>query len=295
MIYKNSASFKLVLMIYLLSKLLYYGISGKGKLLLKSYLQNRYQRVQIINSYRNSDTFSEWTKMKYGVPQGSIFGPLLFLVYINDLPKAIEHKAIPILFADDTSILITGPNNIKFQSDVNIVFGKLNKWFKVNLLPLNFYKTYFIQFTNKSTRTSDIQITHEDEQICTATETKILALFINNNFSWKTHIECINSKLSSACYAMQSVKPYVSINTLKMIYYSYFHSVMTYGLVLWRHSSDSIKIFRLQKIIIRIMMGYRSRKLFFNLDILPLPSQYILSLHLFMIRNKNQFLVNSEI
>ena len=102
------------------------------------------------------------------VPQGSILGPLLFLVHINDLPKATEHKAIPILFADETSILITSPNNIQFQSDLYIAFGQLNKWFKTNLLSLNFDKTYFIQFTNKSMWTSDIQIMYEDKQIHTA-------------------------------------------------------------------------------------------------------------------------------
>jgi len=90
----------------LLSKLPYYGISGKGKLLLKLYLQNRYQRVQIINLCLTSNTASEWTKIKYGVLQHSTFGPLLFLVYINDLPKAIDHKDIFILFAYDICILI---------------------------------------------------------------------------------------------------------------------------------------------------------------------------------------------
>jgi len=70
-------------------------------------------------------------------------------VYINDLPTAIEHKAIPILFADDTNILISSPNNVKFQSDLNVVFGQLNKWFMTNLLSLNFDKTYVILFTNK--------------------------------------------------------------------------------------------------------------------------------------------------
>jgi hypothetical protein len=145
------------------------------------------------------------------------------------------------------------------QNDLNTVFKQLNKWFKSHLLLLKFDKTYFIQFTNKSKCNCDIQIKHEDKQISTANEIKFLGLFINNNFSWKTHIEYIKSKLSSACYAMRSVKPYVTINTLKMIYYSYFHSVMTYGMLFWGNSPDSIKIFRFQKKIISIMMGCRNR------------------------------------
>jgi len=87
---------------------------------------------------------------------------------------------------------------------------------------------------------------------------------------------------------MQSVKPYLPLNALKMIYYSYFHSVMTYGLLFWGHSSDSIKNFRLHKKNIRTTMGCRNsdscRKLFFNLEILTLPTQYILSILLFMIK-----------
>jgi hypothetical protein len=185
------------------------------------------------------------------------------------------------------------------QSDFNIIFEQLIKWFKSNLLDLNFDKTYFIQFTNKSTWTSDIQITYGDKQISIVNETKFLVLFINNNLSWKTYIECIKSKLSLACYAVSSVKPFLTINTLQMIYYSYFHSVMTYGLLFCGNSPDSIKIFRLQKKIIIIIVGCRyrdsCRKLFINLEILPLPSQYILSLLMFMIRNRIQFLANSEI
>jgi len=103
-------------------------------------------------------TVSKWIKIKYGVLQGSVLGPLLFIVYINDLPKAIEHRAIPILFSDITSVLITNPNNIQFKSDLNVVFGQLNNWFKDNLLTLNFDKTYLIQFTNQSTCTSDIEL-----------------------------------------------------------------------------------------------------------------------------------------
>jgi hypothetical protein len=84
---------------------------------------------------------------------------------MDDLPKAKEHKDIPILFADVTSILITSPNNIQFQINLNVIFRQLNKGFKVSLLSLNFNKTHFVQFTNKSTCTSDIQITYEDKFI----------------------------------------------------------------------------------------------------------------------------------
>jgi hypothetical protein len=82
---------------------------------------------------------------------GFNFGPIVICSIHNDLHKAIENKAIPMLFADDTSILIIGPNNIQFESDLNVVSGQLNNWFKVNLHSLNFEKTYFIQFTNKIT------------------------------------------------------------------------------------------------------------------------------------------------
>jgi Uma2 family endonuclease len=115
-------------------------------------------------------------------------GPLLFLIYINDLPKAIKHKALPILFADDTSILLTSPNNIHMQNDLNTVF-ELNNWFKSNLLFFEFGKTYFIQFTNKSKCNPDTQVKCEGKQITLANETKFLGLFINNSLSLKTHIE----------------------------------------------------------------------------------------------------------
>jgi hypothetical protein len=90
------------------------------------------------------------------VPQGSIFGPLFFLGYIYDLPNTIEHKGIPVLFAEDNSILISNTKNIHFQSNLNVVFGQVSKWLKANLLTLNFDKIYLIQCTNNSTRTSDV-------------------------------------------------------------------------------------------------------------------------------------------
>jgi len=84
-----------------------YGILGKSKLLIESYLTNRYQRVQLNNPLIDVKSDSKWKKVKRGIPQGSILGPLLFILYINDLPKAIMQKATLIIFTDDTSIVPT--------------------------------------------------------------------------------------------------------------------------------------------------------------------------------------------
>jgi hypothetical protein len=108
--------------------------------------------------------------------------------------------------------------------------------------------------------------------------------------SWKSHIDWLMSKLSSACYAVRAVKPYMSQETLRMIYFSYVHPVMTYGIIFWGNSLNSIHIFRLQKRILRIITTSRGRdscrELFRNLKIFPLQSQYVFSLLLFMAKNR---------
>jgi hypothetical protein len=130
----------------LLSKLNVYGITGKANDWIKSYLRDRYQRVEIQNKNSNHNSFSNWGVIKHGVPQGSILGSLLFLLYINDLSKTINRKSKPILFADDTSIIFTNSNPKNFKKDIKSTFEILNKWFIANRLSLNFDKTYFIQF-----------------------------------------------------------------------------------------------------------------------------------------------------
>jgi len=126
-------------------------------------------------------------------------GPLCFLLYINDLPTTVEPTAIPIMFADDTSIFIKSPNNTQLEKDLNTAFWQINKWFQDNLIKLNLNKTYFIQFINKSTDNLDIQIKIENKLIATVQETKFLGLIIDNKLSWKGHINYIIPKLSSLC------------------------------------------------------------------------------------------------
>ena len=180
-----------------------------------------------------------------------------------------------------------------------LLFDNINRWFDTNLSSLNLNKTHYMQFVNKNSSQIDLNIRHKNEKIAKTCTTKFLGLIIENTLYWKTHIDNIVPKLSSATFAIRTVKPYLSLDSLKMIYYSYFHSIMTYGIIFWGNSYYSTTIFRLQKSIIRIIVGLRSRdsctKYFKKLKILPPKSQYILSLLLFVISNKNYFKENSDI
>jgi hypothetical protein len=281
----------------LLTKLEFYGIKGTFLKLIKSYLEGRYQRVMLNNNTFNSN--SKWELVRHGVPQGSVLGPLLFLLYINDLPKAINDNVKMVLFADDTSIIITSPNPTDFNNKVNKVLQDINVWFATNLLSLNLEKTQFMQFITKSNSLIDINIMLGNKKIVNVHNTKFLGLILDNALSWKMHIDTIVPKLSSACYAIRIVKSFLTQETLKIVYYSYFHSIIIYGIIFWGNSSHSNIIFRLQKRAVRFIKGIRSRdscrKYFKELKILPLKSQYIYSLSMFVINNRYLFEVNAKI
>jgi hypothetical protein len=132
----------------------WYGISGKGYNLIQSYLKNRYQRVITANKSRHH--YSEWEPIRYGIPQGSILGPLFFILYINE--KTMVISANRVLFADDTSMIITKSDPMEFTKTINRNIIKINRWFKSNSLSLNTDKTHFLQFHTKINQSYDIQI-----------------------------------------------------------------------------------------------------------------------------------------
>jgi hypothetical protein len=134
------------------------------------------------------------------------------------------------MFADDTSIFTRSHDIIQLQRNLNSVIGEINEWFQKNQITLNLDNTFLIHFINIIIGNSEIQIKIETKNITTSNEVKFLGLIIDNKLSWKGHIEHITPKFNSACYYMRAVKPFVSQDTLKIIYYSYFYSIMAYAL-----------------------------------------------------------------
>ena len=129
-----------------LDKSEFYGITGSFHNVLKSYLEQRYHRVQIGMKFNDNMVHSKWEKTTHGVQQGSILVPLLCLVYINDLPRTLNNVSIPEPFADENSVIIMNKNIMNFQNKINMVFDKLSKWSTAHRWALNYKKTKFIQF-----------------------------------------------------------------------------------------------------------------------------------------------------
>jgi hypothetical protein len=186
----------------LLYKLEFYGITDNVYMLLKSYLQNRYQKVTIRSGpFVKSE--SDWGLVRHGVPQGSVLGPLLFLLYINDLPSSIQLLNVnpqTTLFTDDTSVNISNQNNNVLGNNLKLVFTSMMKWFRANLLSLNLDKTYCMEFHSKYITKSGIQIKYNNNKITNTAELKFLGLVLHNTVSWKSHIDMLAPKLNKACY-----------------------------------------------------------------------------------------------
>ncbi len=236
----------------LIEKLSFYGISGIALNWFRSYLTSRKQRV-VINQ-NHSKFVSNWNEIKNGVPQGSILGPLLFILFINDLPLNINHADV-FLYADDTSILLRCTNNTELRKALGRILPEIKQWFDINGLKLNGKKTEIIKFqTQQNKNIFDSTINFDDSIIHISDTVKFLGITIDKGVTWKPLIENLCKRLSSLCFQMYILRETVELDIRLIVYHACFSSLLQYGLELWGNSPDILAVFRIQKTYIRTMM-----------------------------------------
>ena len=244
----------------LLKKLKTYGISGNVFNFLESYLSGRSQFVKIDN------VCSSTVEIKYGVPQGSILGPLLFLIYVNDLPSATNFYIK--LFADDTFLCAQNKSMKVLENEVNLELGKVYDWLKANKLTLNISKSKFMVFTNIRKDFHEISVKINKTPLEKCAKYKYLGIVIDEKLNWKDHIEYICKKVSKACGALAKMRHCASVELLRDIYYALFYSYVRYGITIWGNASE-IVLSPLQTLLHRAarIMTFAP---FGRIDILPL-------------------------
>ena len=154
--------------------------------------------------------------MQHGETQGPIFGPLLFLIYINEISKSVSDKSKPVLFADDTSFINANHDKDKFEFNVNEIFNEINKWFCINLLTLNYDKIHFLQLATETDYKMNMRVSFCERKIVTTQSFKALGLTNDTNLTWNNHITELITRLNKACYAIRSIKPFMLLDAFRI-------------------------------------------------------------------------------
>ena len=270
----------------LLKKLHNMAIRGIAHFWYQSYLSNRQQYMEILNCPSSLETIG------CGVPQGSILGPILFIIYVNDIYRSTKLKIL--CFADDTTCSFSSNNVQHLYNTMNHELRSLNTWFRSNKLSLNAKKTKYIIFGTQINRNNmdmyNIHINNQRiERIGKSLENKsfkFLGIEIDENLSWKYHINKVCLKISRANYIINKVKHSVPKSCLVTLYHSIIHCHINYGLIAWGSAIGVNRVYKLQKKALRIVnkkyYNYHTEPLFKTNRILTVQDQYKLNTAKFM-------------
>lgn len=274
----------------LINKLKHYKFSKSALSWVNSYLRNRQQRT--ILKKNDTQFISEWQKIECGVPQGSILGPLFFLIFVNDVTKSVSSNLI--LYADDTTAVVQAENSEVLKTKLELTVLELSSWFGTNGLKLNSSKTQILKFQTVQNRQKlTIELYYDGNILSFIDNTKFLGINIDQNLTWKPHIEMTIKKLNTACFQMCVLRNVTDLKTKLMIYYAMFYSVLQYGIELWGSVSHASDIFKLQKKYLRLMAFVPKRTsckpLFKRFEILTMPCIYIFRMLIFLKNNPQSY------
>ena len=255
-----SKAFDTLLHPVILKKLERYGVRGTCLEWMKSYLQDRKMLVK-CRTAGGDIVKSDSMTINYGTPQGSCLGPLLFLLFCNDLQLHVIHLRV-IQFADDTTLYISHKKLNYLEYCINDDLRRIEDWFRANKLTLNATKTVSMIFdsnakgTNRNTNINkeatksinDIKMTLSNIEIPKVKFTKFLGIWIDNRLDWKTHLSKITAKIKTKICMLQKGKMLLTTHAKKILYFAQVQSIITYGLVIWGNMLSSAQLNQLQKL-----------------------------------------------
>ena len=196
----------------LLKKLDHYGVSGVALDLLRSYLSNRTQQTEI------NGVLSDTGIIKHGVPQGSVLGPLLFLLYINDISESSKILKF-FLFADDTTVHYSDKTSSDTENLLNNELSKVSDWLAANKLSLNVKRSNFLHFHHGKIKKPSINLKINGINVEEKEVTKYLGVFIDNKLSWRSHIAHVKAKLSRGNGMISRIRYHVNDTCLLNLFY----------------------------------------------------------------------------
>ena len=258
----------------LVSKLEHYGARGIAKNWFSSYLHNRKQCVT-INGFKSS-----FNDISYGVPQGSVLGPLLFLMYINDLSESVKNSIVH-HFADDTNLLCINKSLKLLCKQINYDLKGITHWLNANRISLNVSKTEFVIFRSpRKIIDFDIKIKLNGQRLYQSSYIKYLGVLVDEHLSWKPQIYELTKKLNRSNSMLSKIRHYVNKKTIRSLYFSLFASHISYCCQVWGQSGNYHlnKVLSVQRCALRIIefKPFHSdvSSLFHNLNI-PLFSNLV--------------------
>lgn len=268
---------------YIVSKLFNLGVRGNCLEWIHSYLLDRKIIVRIGTHFSNEYNVS------LGVPQGSVLGPLLFILYVNDLPKHIKSGTVT-MFADDSTITVTDSNVESLNNKITDVLDTFTAWCDRNKLILNTSKTTYVNFYNrKPCPLLNFNFSNQS---------KFLGVVLDADLSWRSQIDIVCKKLNQAYFAIIQLKNVCDNTGLLNIYYSLAYSHISFSIMCWGLATERDRVFICQKKLIRLIFGLKPGescfKIFKSNKLLTTPSIYIYKCLCFVKRNLHLFKTTSS-